>query len=119
MKKTSLVISSVAVIALSLAGCGGGSGSSTTPQTATTGTGYYVDSAVAGVNYTCGSQTGTTDKDGKFTFEKGQDCTFELAGITLKKVPADNLADNTKVVENNVSVARFLQIYTPGVRSPL
>ena len=109
MKKTSLVISSVAAIALSLSGCGGGGDSSTTPPSATTGTGYYVDSAVAGVNYTCGSQTGTTDKDGKFTFEKGQDCTFGLAGITLKKVPADNLADNAKVVENNVTVARFLQ----------
>ncbi len=108
MKKTSLIISSMAVITLSLAGCGGG-GSSTTPQTATTDTGYYVDSAVAGVNYICGSQTGTTDKDGKFTFEKGQDCTFELAGITLKKIPSDNLVDNAKVVENNVSVARFLQ----------
>ena len=108
MKKTSLVISSMAAIGLALTGCGGGGGGGSTSSTQT-GTGYYVDSAVAGVNYTCGSQTGTTDKDGKFTFEQGQDCTFELAGITLKKVPSDNLVDNAKVVENNVSVARFLQ----------
>ncbi len=110
MKKTSLVISGVTVIVLSLAGCGGGGGSSSSPTTSSkTGTGYYIDNAVAGVNYTCGSQKGTTDKDGKFTFEKGKECTFEVAGITLRKVPADNLADNAKVVENNVTVARFLQ----------
>ena len=108
LQKTSLVISSMAAIGLALTGCGGGGGGGSTSSTQT-GTGYYVDSAVAGVNYTCGSQTGTTDKDGKFTFEQGQDCTFELAGITLKKVPSDNLVDNAKVVENNVSVARFLQ----------
>ena len=106
MKKTSLVISSVSAIALSLTGCGGGGSSSASTQT---GTGSYVDSAVKGAKYICGSQTGTTDKDGNFTFEKGKGCTFELAGITLRKVPADNLVDNSKIVENNLTVARFLQ----------
>ncbi len=107
MKKTSLVISSVSAIALSLTGCSG-SGSNNSTKTGT-GTGSYVDSAVKGAKYICGSQTGTTDKDGNFTFEKGKGCTFELAGITLRKVPADNLVDNAKIVENNLTVARFLQ----------
>ncbi len=136
MKKTSLVISSVVVAALSLVGCDSwvvGSedntptqrnttqygifkkktdvpeDNTTTQRGTTTGTGYYVDSAVSGINYTCGSQSGITDKDGKFTFDQGKDCTFEVAGITLKKVQADNLVDNAKIVENNTTVARFLQ----------
>ena len=109
MKKTSLVISSVVAIGLAFTGCGGGGGGGVSTASAQTGTGYYVDSAVEGVNYTCGSQTGTTGKGGKFTFEKGQDCTFKLAGIILKKVPSNNLVDNEKILENNVTVARFLQ----------
>jgi len=109
MRKTSLMISGMAITLLALTGCGGGSDSSTTQQTTATGTGYYVDSAVAGVNYICGSQTGITDKDGKFIFEQGKDCTFKVAGLILRKVQADNLVDNAKLVENNVTVARFLQ----------
>ena len=113
MKKTSLVISSVVVAALSLVGCDswvvGSEDNTPTQRGTTTGTGYYVDSAVSGINYTCGSQSGITDKDGKFTFDQGKDCTFEVAGITLKKVQADNLVDNAKIVENNTTVARFLQ----------
>lgn len=117
MKKTSLIISGVAALALALTGCGGGSDTSTTETggggssaaSSKTGTGYYVDSAVAGVSYTCGSETGKTDGNGKFTFEQGQDCTFKVAGLTLRKVQADSLVDNAKIVENNVTVARFLQ----------
>ncbi len=113
--------------AIVMGGCGGGSSSDTTTtngsggasssansgdsssQSASGGTGYYLDSAVAGVSYTCGSETGKTDNDGKFTFEKGKGCTFEVAGIPLRQVPADELVDNAKIVENNVTVARFLQ----------
>jgi hypothetical protein len=93
MKKTSLMVSGVAIALLGLSGCGGGSGSSATQQTTTTGTGYYVDSAVIGVDYVCGDQKGKTGAGGEFTFEKGQNCSFTLAGIPLKTVPADNLVD--------------------------
>ena len=72
-------------------GCGGGSSSDTSSSstgsstpTANVGTGYYIDSAVEGIDYTCGTETGQTDKDGKFSFEKGTSCTFKLAGITLR-----------------------------------
>jgi len=87
--------------------CGGGG--STTPTGATTGTGYYIDSAVEGVSFTCGAQTGTTDKDGKFTFEEGKECTFAIAGIELRKTLADQLTDGVKVLEDNSDVQRFLQ----------
>ncbi len=107
-KKYALLSLSVATI-VSLTGCGGGSGDSSNPQSSATGTGYYVDSAVAGVSYTCGSQTGVTDENGKFVFEKGKNCTFSVAGIPLRSVPADDLADNAKIVETDVKVAKFLQ----------
>ena len=103
-KSRKLLVASA--LCIGFIGCGGGGGGVTSSST---GTGYYVDSAVAGVSYTCGSQTGITDEDGKFTFEKGKECTFEVAGVTLKKVPADNLADNVKIIESNLTVARFVQ----------
>jgi hypothetical protein len=107
MKKITLVSSAVvASMVVGLSGCG----SSSTPSATTdTGTGYYVDSAVSGVTYKCGSLSGTTDKDGKFTFEKGKECSFEVAGVPLRNISADKLADGIKVVEDNVSVAKLLQ----------
>jgi len=74
-----------------------------------TGIGYYLDSAVVGVDYTCGAKSGKTENDGKFIFEKGKDCSFELAGIPLKKVTKEDLSDGKKIVEDNVSVAQLLQ----------
>ena len=106
MKKiTLLTLSTFASFAL--LGCGGGS--STTQSNSNTGTGYYVDNAVAGVDYVCGTETGKTDKEGKFTFEKGQECKFSLAGIPLRTTSADKLNDGVKVVEDNPKVAQFLQ----------
>ena len=108
--KKNILLSTIATVALvSFVGCGGGGGSTPPSPSANTGTGYYVDSAVKGVDYICGTQKGKTDKDGKFTFEKGKECSFELAGIILRKTNADELLDGAKIVETNVTVARFLQ----------
>lgn len=105
--KNKIVLSGVVTVALlSLVGCGGGSG---TDASAKTGTGYYVDNAVAGVDYACGTQKGKTDKEGKFTFEEGKACSFTLAGIPLRTTPASELADGKKILEDNPKVAKFLQ----------
>ena len=96
-------LSVAAVTVLMLAGCGGSSDSTETA------TAYYVDSAVAGVSYVCGSQAGTTGKDGAFTFEKGQGCTFSLADIPLRTVAAEELYEAKKIVEDNIDVAQLLQ----------
>jgi len=93
---------------ISLVGCGGGN-NSTTDTKITTGTGYYVDAAVKGVSYQCGSKSGITDKNGKFIFEKGKECTFTLAGVPLRTTKAEELADGKKVIENNPKVAKLLQ----------
>ena len=104
MKKV-IGVSVAAAIAVALNGCGG---SSSTEDT-NIGTAYYLDNAVEGVSYACGSVTGTTEEDGAFSFEKGESCTFTLAGITLREEAAENLVDGKKIVEDNVKVAQLLQ----------
>jgi hypothetical protein len=104
------VVSGLALSAvLALTGCGGGDDSSTSASTTTVGTGYYVDSAVAGVDYKCGDQNGTTDSKGMFKFQVGESCTFSLNDVILRQVLADMLVDDGQIVEDNVTVARFLQ----------
>ena len=99
-------LSTIATIAvITMIGCGS-SGSTTSSNT---GTGFYVDNAVAGVKYVCGSETGTTDSKGTFTFEEGQECKFSLAGIPLRTTPSDELKDGQEVFEDNPKVAKFLQ----------
>ena len=80
----------------------------TTPITEI-GVGYYVDSSIFGVSFSCGKQSGTTDRDGKFTFEVGKGCSFSINSILLKKVKADELFDGITVLEENLTVAQFLQ----------
>ena len=63
-----------------------------------TGTGFYIDSAVSGIKYVCGTENGVTDKDGTFTYEKGQNCTFSLNGIVLRITPDSQLSDGKKVI---------------------
>lgn len=99
-----LTLSTIA--SLVLIGCGG---NSSTPSNTNTGTGYYKDSAIAGVDYVCGTETGKTDKEGKFTFEKGKECKFSLAGVPLRTTSADKLIDGGTILENNPKVAKFLQ----------
>jgi len=107
-KRTKLLSSSLALsVVLALTGCGGGDDSSS--SSTSTGTGYYLDSAVAGVDYVCGTQSGTTDAAGAFTFQVGQDCTFKVNNIVIKSVAANALSNGVKIVEDNATVAQFLQ----------
>lgn len=102
----SIKLSVIAVIsAVSIVGCGSSSSSSDVK----TGVGYYIDNAVQGIDYVCGSKTGKTDSKGAFTFEEGKDCKFTLAGIPLRTTQADELKDGGKVLEDNVKVAKLLQ----------
>lgn len=107
MTKRILLASAMSVAMLSLAGCGGGGKNN--QGTVETGTSYYKDSAVQGIEVLCGGTESTTDKDGKFTFEVGKGCAFSLAGIPLRETPADKLEDDGTVFENNPKVAKLLQ----------
>jgi len=104
-----IIATSVAMGAmLTLIGCGGGSSSTATSSVAT-GTAYYIDSAVEGVDYTCGARSGVTGADGSFTFEAGGSCTFYLGDIELRGVDAGLLVDGESVYETDVNIARILQ----------
>ena len=99
-----------ALIVFLFSACGSNSDSTTTSDdSSNTGIGYYVDSAIAGVDYLCSSQKGITDRNGKFIFEQGKDCKLELAGILLRKINSNDLYEQVKIFENNIDVARFLQ----------
>ena len=106
MKKFNLVSLSVVTV-LALVGCGGGGSSSNSGIE--TGTGYYKDAAVGGLTYSCGKEEGTTDADGKFTFEVGQPCTFKVGKIELPVVEANELTDGVKFVEDDNKTIQFLQ----------
>ena len=103
--KKSITLSSIAIASLLLVGCG----NSSTGNSASTGTGYYVDSAINGVEYVCGTQSGTTDIYGKFTFEENQDCSFKVGNIVLREVNASTLKNGITILEDNADTARFLQ----------
>ncbi|SFV55069.1 hypothetical protein MNB_SV-12-302 [hydrothermal vent metagenome] len=111
------IILSSALALLLLNGCGGGSSSDNNGESSangttnlkTTGTGYYVDSAVEGVDYLCGSQSGTTDENGTFIFEAGEDCNFSIGGLPLRDINASSLDDNITILEDNIEVAQLLQ----------
>ena len=92
-----------------LTGCGGGEDNLETA--------YLVDSAVKGVNYRCGDESGVTGADGSFEFKPGQSCTFSI-GATQFVVDADKLSIGKKVTpfdifsgddEKAINLARMLQ----------
>ena len=104
--KKKIVLSGIATVAvLSLVGCGGGS----SDTTVATGKSFYLDSAVSGINYKCGTQEGITDAEGAFTFDVGSSCTFYLGDIQLRDIAADVLKDGESIVEDDAKIAQLLQ----------
>jgi len=118
MKKFNLISLSILLSAI-LVGCGGGSGTtSVVPEeeetlnissSTTTANGYYVDSAISGVSYLCGNQSGVTENNGKFIFEVGKSCTFTINSMELRTVEATKLFNNVEIIEDNILIAQFLQ----------
>ncbi len=105
MKKNGLVVIGLiaTTVALALQGCGGGGSSSNV------GKAYYVDSAVEGVGYKCGTQEGVTASDGGFNFQVGQGCEFYIGDYKFKEVSSAELKNGGFVVENDTKVAAILQ----------
>ncbi len=103
MKKSKILSFALALsITAILIGCNSDSSSDSS-------VGYYKDSALSGVEYSCGKYSGLTDDNGKFNFEAGKQCVFSLGGLTLRTVQPDQLVNGVTIVENNVTVASFLQ----------
>ncbi|WP_270692618.1 MULTISPECIES: hypothetical protein [unclassified Aeromonas] len=91
MKKNVLALSVVtALSSLALAGCGGGGDGASTDSGNNGGnvtkpalTATFIDSAVAGLNYTCGNYSDVTNTQGQFLFNDGDTCAFKLGSIPL------------------------------------
>jgi hypothetical protein len=99
------------VAMVTLIGCGGG-GSSSTPATGASlakSVGTYNDSAVSGVSYTCGTETGVTDINGTFKYDIGATCTFSLNDIILSIVSTQLSEANATILVNDIAIAQFLQ----------
>lgn len=111
------VLSVLAMATLVACGGGGGSGNSGGSTGATTSQGTFLDSAVDGMSYTCGSVSGTTDSAGHFNYEPGSTCTFKIGGVTVGSATAAATVTPVSLVagatdENNqtvANIARFLQ----------
>lgn len=93
---------------------GGGSDSSDTTPVSVTGT--FIDAVVIGLNYTCtpSGASGTTNNNGGYTCNQGDDVTFSVEEITLGTVPAQNgmITPYTLFPTNTVAainIARLLQ----------
>ena len=89
----------------------GGGGSSLVVKT-----GYFVDSAVAGVDFVSGGQTGTTDSAGTFTYEEGKTLSLSVGGVNLGTTnpdenitPVDLVSGGTSESDAVVNLSRFLQ----------
>lgn len=81
-------------LTLSISGCGDSGNTvdnDTSPQ-ATTLTGQFVDSAVAGLGYTLSSGlSGTTNEQGEFSYASGDTVSFSLGNLTLPETSAQAL----------------------------
>ncbi len=81
--------------------------------------GSFKDSAVKGVDYVSGKETGTTDADGTFKYEAGGTVTFSVGGVVIGSgspsgegaeiTPVDIVSGGTEDNQAVVNIARFLQ----------
>ena len=122
MKQKSINIKSSLLIAMTmLSGCGGSDGenNNTTSQVIT---GRYLDANVQGLNYSTATQSGTTNANGEFEYEAGENVVFSLYGQELSTVPGypvitplDNISD-TLHADYAINLMRFMQtLDTDGV----
>jgi len=106
MKQKIVTISVLTTAILAFSGCGS-SNTTTVPVAPTTGTAFYLDSAVEGVSVTCGTTTSVTDVDGRFTYEDGKDCQFSVGAIALRT--ESGLYQDKVIIEDNIRTAQYLQ----------
>ncbi len=106
MKRALIKVSILTAVSLVLSGCGDSNSNADAPVTST-GTAFYIDSAVEGVTVTCGSTISTTDVNGQFMYEEGKTCMFSIGEITLRN--ETGLYQDKVVIEDHIQTAQFLQ----------
>nr|WP_289027791.1 hypothetical protein [uncultured Paraglaciecola sp.] len=103
-----------------LAACGGSSNNNSIEDpvnSVATAEGVFIDSPVEGLNYVSGSIEGTTDANGVFTYEVGEEITFSVGDIVIGSATGaatltplslvDDALDETNPTV--VNIATFLQ----------
>jgi len=109
------ISASIAVASiLFYAGCGSNNNSNNENENenvpvvpAPTGTAFYLDSALEGIQMNCGGVETTTDILGSFSIVDGASCSFKLNDLLLREQAG--IKDGDKILEDNLQVAQFLQ----------
>jgi len=86
------------MIAIFLAGCG----SNTTQTTKPSKVGYFIDSAVSGVEYTCGNYGGITGVDGEFIYNNNCKVVFKIGGIILGEIEGSSINEDNNVIPADI-----------------
>ncbi len=100
---------------LIFAGCGGGGGDSNGGGNGggpTIGTGKFLDSAVQGLSYVSGNQSGLTDANGTFTYEIGQPVTFSIGGVTIGQATGQEIVTPVNLVSGGNATNTTVQNIT-------
>ena len=94
----------------------GGSSSSSGDTNPTILTGQFLDSAVEGIDFLSGSQQGTTDNSGSFSYEDGKNVRFSIGSVIIGEgtgassiTPVDLIPDGDLNHRAVINIARFLQ----------
>lgn len=90
---------SLATVSLLFSGCNRNDDTTSMDNTTSTEkTAYLIDSAVEGIDYTCGTLTGTTDSTGKFTYDSTKCPTgveFKLGSLSLGTINLSTINTDT------------------------
>ncbi|MEA2073200.1 MAG: hypothetical protein U9O86_06400, partial [Campylobacterota bacterium] len=99
-------LGSIALAALLFSSFSGCSSDDVTGDTSVTG--YYLDSAVGGVDYTTSNgNTGETGADGSFQCESDETVTIKIGDLVLRTL--SDVKDGQKIIENDDAVITLLQ----------
>jgi hypothetical protein len=107
MKKVYLSLGVSALLAsLTFVGCGSGSTSSSSSSTPSTGT-LSLNPTLGNIDYSCGSNSGTTNDNGEYKYNSGDVCTFTFGGLQLTANPGTKLTiDDILEDKANSSVSK-------------
>ncbi|MCK5111890.1 MAG: hypothetical protein KAQ94_10255, partial [Arcobacteraceae bacterium] len=100
MSTATMVTAGVVVVAVA---AGGSSAAGAISSGASLLTGYFIDSAVSGVDYYIGGVLkGQTGADGSFTYYSGDTVTFKVGNITIGDIASSEINADTKVMPQDL-----------------
>ena len=119
----SQIFISLSILILLLSSCTGQKGNSSSSSNNSSGeskptvlTGNFLDSAVEGIDFVSGSQHGTTDTSGAFSYEDGETVRFSIGKVLLGEgtgsstmTPVNLVPDGGLNHQAVINIARFLQ----------